>query len=81
MIYTAVFGSVEVPEETVVPGEPDVPVESDVPAESAEPDDTSAADTPAASINWVELKTPLMIGGIVLILGIGGAFALKKIRR
>ena len=62
--YTAVFGSVEAPEE------------SDAPEETAKPD-----DTPAASINWTELKTPLMISGLVLILVLGGGFAIKKIRR
>ena len=81
MIYTAIFGSMEIPKESDAPEESAVPVESDPPVESANPADTPSADTPAASINWAELKTPLMIGGIVLILGIGGAFALKKIRR
>ena len=67
MIYTAVFGSVEAPKKSDAP---------DTPGEIAAPDDTSVA-----SINWAELKTPLLIGGILLILGIGGAFALRKIRR
>ena len=68
--YTAIFGSVEMPKES------DIPEASDAPEESAGPD-----DSPIASINWAELKTPLLIGGIVLILAIGGGFALRKIRR
>ena len=73
MIYTAVFGSVEAPKESSAPEESDVP---ETPEESTYPDDTSVT-----SINWAELKTPLLIGGIVLILIIGGGFALRKIRR
>ena len=70
MIYTAVFGSVEASNES------GAPTESDAPGESADPD-----DTPITSISWAELKTPLLIGGVALILVIGGCFALKKIRR
>ena len=70
MIYTAVFGSVEAPKE------PDTPEEPEASGESAGPDGTSTA-----SINWAELKTPLLIGGMVLVVAIGGGFALKKIRR
>ena len=67
MIYTAVFGSVEMPKESGTP---------DTPGESANPDDTSAAP-----INLAGLKTPLLIGGIILIAAIGGVFAFKKSRR
>ncbi len=66
--YTATFGSVEAPEESETPGADD-PTASDSP------------ETPAAPFDWAQVKTPLMIGGLVLILMIGGAFALKKIRR
>ena len=76
MIYTAVFGSEELPKESNAPKESNTPRKPDVPEESADPDGTSAA-----SINWAELKSPLLIGGMVLILIIGGAFAIKKIRR
>ena len=65
--YTATFGSVEAPEESKKPA-------ADDPTASASP------EAPAAPFNWAEIKTPLMIGGMVLILVIGGAFALKKIR-
>ena len=64
--YTATFGSVEAPEESETPAATNEP---------AEPDE------PAAPFDWAQVKTPLMIGGLVLILMIGGAFALKKIRR
>ena len=65
--YTATFGSVEAPKESKKPA-------ADDPSASADP------DKPAVPFNWAEVKTPLMIGGMVLILVIGGAFALKKIR-
>ena len=65
--YTATFGSVEDPEASKKPA-------ADDPGASADPGESSAP------FNWAEAKTPLMIGGIVLILIIGGAFALKKIR-
>lgn len=65
--YTATFGSVEAPEESKKPAAAD-------PSASADP------DKPTVPFNWAEVKTPLMIGGMVLILVIGGAFALKKIR-
>ena len=64
VLYTAIFGSVELPEE------------SDAPEESTAPDEASVS-----SVNWAGLKTPLMIGGVVLLLVVGGAFALKKIKR
>ena len=66
--YTATFGSVEAPEASKKPASTD-------PSASADP------DKPAVPFNWAEVKTPLMIGGMVLILAIGGAFAIKKIRR
>ena len=65
--YTATFGSVEDPEASKKPA-------ADDPSASAD------QDKPAVPFNWAEAKTPLMIGGMVLILAIGGAFALKKIR-
>ena len=65
--YTATFGSVEAPGESEAPA-------TDDPSASADP------DQPSVPFNWAEIKTPLMIGGMVLILVIGGAFALKKIR-
>ncbi len=64
--YTATFGSVEAPEESEAPAATNEP---------AEPDE------PAAPFDWAQVKTPLMIGGLVLILMIGGALAFKKIRR
>ena len=70
MIYTAVFGSVEAPKESDTSEEPDAP------GESVDPDGISVT-----SINWAELKTPLLISGIVLVLIIGGGFALRKIKR
>ena len=70
MIYTAVFGSVEASTES------NAPKESDAPGESAGTDDASAA-----SANLAGLKTPLLVAGIMLIVAIGGRFALKKIKR
>lgn len=69
--YTAIFGSVEA-EESKTPEPTDEPAPSDSPDEQG---------NTAASFDWSELKFPLMIGGGVLILVIGGAFAYKKIRR
>ena len=66
--YTATFGSVEAPA-TPKPAETDAPANSDRP------------DAPATSFNWAEFKTPVMIGGLVLILALGGGFAIKKLRR
>lgn len=66
--YTATFGSVEAPGESNAPA-------ADDPSAPVDP------DKPAVPFNWAEVKTPLMIGGMVLILVIGGAFAIKKIRR
>ena len=66
--YTATFGSMEAPEE------------SGTPADDA-PSDTAAPDEPSLPFNWAEAKTPLMIGGIVLVLAIGGTFIMKKVRR
>lgn len=65
--YTATFGSVEDPEASKKPA-------ADDPTASAAPGESSAP------FNWAEIKTPLMIGGLVLVLAIGGAFALKKFR-
>ena len=68
--YTAVFGSVE--------AEP--AAASEAPTEA--PEETTDPEAPAAiPINWSELKTPLIIGGIVLVLVFGGAFAINKTRR
>jgi len=69
--YTATFGSMEIPSESSAP-------ETDAPSNSSEPN--SPDETPAP-FNWAEVKTPVMIGGIVLILITGGAFVYKKIKR
>ncbi len=66
--YTATFGSV------AAPGESDAPA-----------DDPGASESPEGSapapFQWAELKTPLLIGGVVLTLAIGGTFAVKKFKR
>ena len=67
MVYTAVFGSVKLPKESAAPNTPE---------ESANPGNTSAA-----SVNWAGLKIPLLIGGIILIVAIGGVVVFKKSRR
>ena len=69
--YTATFGSMEIPGESSAP-------ETDDPGNSSEPN--SPDETPAP-FNWAEVKTPVMIGGMVLILIIGGAFTYQKIKR
>ncbi len=69
--YTATFGSMKDPGDTSAP-ETDDP---NNPSDPANPDESSLP------FNWAEVKTPVMIGGMVLILVFGGAFALKKIRR
>lgn len=66
--YTATFGSMKAPEESDAP-------DMDAPGNSAEP---GGASLP---FNWAEVKTPLMIGGAVLVLAVGGAFAFKKLKR
>ena len=66
--YTATFGSMEIPGASSAP-EVDDPAASDSP------------DAPSAPFDWAEVKTPAMIGGLVLILALGGAFAYKKLRR
>ena len=66
--YTATFGSME------APGDSNVPADDDLSG-------TAAPDEPSLPFNWAEVKTPLMIGGMVLLLAIGGTFALKKIKR
>lgn len=66
--YTATFGSVEDPEASKKPT-------ADDSGTSADPDD------PSVPFDWAQVKTPLMIGGLVLVLVIGGAFVLKKVRR
>ena len=65
--YTATFGSVEDPEASKKPA-------ADDPSASAD------SDEPSVPFDWAQVKTPLMIGGLVLVLAIGGAFALKKFR-
>ena len=66
--YTATFGSMEAPDASKAPA-------ADDPSSSDNP------DTPAVPFNWAEIKTPVMIGGLVLVLVLGGAFAIKKVRR
>ncbi len=63
--YTAIFGSVEVPESPA-----DV-AESNPPEETPAPEGTEAAG----------FVRPLLIGGGVLAAAIGGAFAFKKLKR
>ena len=70
MVYTAVFGSVELPQAS------DPPEISDPPEESAAPD-----DAPAASVDLAGLKTPLIAGGLLLVAAIGGVVIFRKFRR
>lgn len=66
--YTATFGSMEAPDASKAPA-------ADDPSHSADP------DAPSVPFNWAEVKTPLVTGGMVLVLAIGGTFAIKKMRR
>ena len=66
--YTATFGSMEAPDESKAPAADD-------------PDDSDGRNESPLPFNLAELKTPLMIGGVVLVLVIGGTFAIKKVRR
>ena len=63
--YTATFGSMEAPVESKAPAADD----------SNDPDGRNESPLP---FNLAELKTPLMIGGVVLVLVVGGTFAIKK---
>jgi len=67
--YTATFGSV------AAPGESQTPVD-----DGPDASDSPEGSTPAP-FQWAELKTPLLIGGVVLALAIGGTFAVKKFKR
>ena len=58
LTYTAIFGSVEAPED--------------------EPVTDTGSDTAPADI--YSLKLPLLVGGVVVILGAGGVFILKKLK-
>ena len=69
--YTATFGSTAAPEESSA-------LATDPPGSSSEPDSADEASVP---FNWAEVKSPLMIGGVVLVLVIGGAVVFKKITR
>ena len=66
--YTATFGSMEAPVESKAPAADD----------SSDSDGRNKSPLP---FSLAELKTPLMIGGVVLVLVIGGTFAIKKVRR
>ena len=61
---------------TAVFGSVEAPKRTDAPEESAGPDDVSVP-----SVNLSGLKIPLLTVGIVLVLVIGGAFALRKFKR
>ena len=65
--YTATFGSTEAPV--------DVPQPDDA-SSSAE-----APATPKAPVDFAAVKRPLMIGGLVAVLAVGGVLVVKKIRR
>lgn len=72
--YTAIFGSMEAPEESQAP---------DDTASGNDGSDADAADVTVssdASEALSGLKRPLMIGGLVIVLAVGGVFAFKKIK-
>lgn len=74
--YTAIFGSEEAPEESKSPG-------ADEKNGADQADGTDAPDAPDAAKEPVDLsglKRPLMIGGVVLVLAVGGMFAFKKFK-
>ncbi|MBD5085629.1 MAG: hypothetical protein HDT33_11435 [Clostridiales bacterium] len=69
--YTATFGSMKDPGDSSAS-------EINDSNDSSEP---ANSDEPSSYFNLAEVKTPVMMVGMVLILVFGGAFALKKIRR
>ena len=75
--YTAIFGSVELPEDTSA--KPQSPASDTLGSTEtpAKPDTPSTTDTPPAPTG---IKRPLLIGGAVLAAGVGGVFAFKKFR-
>lgn len=68
--YTAVFGSMEAPEESNVPVSPE-------PAVTERPDE---GETSGAGLDLAALKRPLLIGGVVVLLAAGGIFLFQKIK-
>ncbi|MCI8478096.1 MAG: hypothetical protein HFE97_07070 [Oscillospiraceae bacterium] len=77
--YTAIFGSEKLPEESKAPDNEDK--NTDDPAGDMEaPDSTEAPDTVKEPADLSSLKRPALIGAAVLILSIGGVFAVKKFR-
>lgn len=65
--YTATFGSMEASDSSKAPVADD-------------PSSSDSPDGPSASFNWAEVKTSVMIGGMVFLLAVGGLLAFKKIR-
>ena len=74
VIYTAIFGSVELPKQSAAPDVTAAPTESTAP-------DSTTDDAPISSVDWAGLKTPLMIGGVIFIAAAGGFFIFRKLRR
>lgn len=66
--YTAVFGSMELPEGSEAP-EPQGPASTDAPDEDH-----------GAGLDLAALKRPLAIGGVVVLLAAGGVFLFKKLK-
>ncbi len=74
--YTAIFGSESAQEEPEAPG-------TDEKDGADRADGTAASEAPdilKQPVDLSGLKRPLMIGGVVLVLAVGGMFAFKKIK-
>ncbi len=74
--YTAIFGSESAQEEPEAPG-------ADEKDGANHADGTAASEAPdilKQPVDLSGLKRPLMIGGVVLVLAVGGMFAFKKIK-
>ena len=77
LTYTAIFGSMEIPEEKEEPAEEPpkaVMKEHEEKEESKEESKEEKSEEPAHK----NLTVPLVIGGAVLVAGVGGALILKK---
>lgn len=72
--YTAIFGSMEAPEESQAPD--DMAGGND--AGDADAADVTVSSDAAEALSG--LKRPLMIGGLVIVLAVGGVFVFKKIK-